>query len=139
MTGLLYLAVKALTFFVPIVVVWFFVLAILGPPDRQAPFATGEGLIAIIGGLGLGWCVNKWFTVPRWHQFCRYWARVCYCRIWRKELLPFLKQTRLPYGDFLDLLREAERDEIHCSGWINFYCRLDYGLAFVGLAQRYIF
>ena len=76
--------------------------------------------------------------LPNWYRFCRFWALKCYHQLWRTELVPFLRQTRLPYGDFLEVLQQAEHDEIHCSGWIAHFSRIDYGLAFVGLAQRYI-
>lgn len=137
-TGLLYLSLKGGIYVAAIALLWGGLYAVLGWLIRQDSRQNTAAALGIVGGAILGWCGDKWGMMPLWHKFCRYWALVCYRRVWRKELLPFLKQTRLPYGDFVHLLSQAERDDIHCSGWICYYCQLDYGLAFAGLAQRYI-
>lgn len=97
-----------------------------------------QWLAIFITGPAIGWILSRKLLTPGWHRFCRYWARVCYHRLWRRELVPFLKQTRLPYAELLEVWQEAEHGEIHCSGWINLYARNDYGLALMSLSQRYL-
>lgn len=140
-TGIIYLLLKVVTYILPVLLIgavmrW--LLPGVGLVYASNGAATLTLVVSIGGGFTAGWFLSKHVLLPNWYRFCRYWALVCYHQVWRMELVPFLRQTRLGYGEFLDVLSEAEHDDIHCSGWISHYSRIDYGLAFLGLAQRYI-
>ncbi len=139
-SGLLYLSIQALTFILALSLM-FGVGYLLYPSAKvagarvlQAHALLLAPAIAIMAGIAFSIRIVQ----PGWRRFCRYWARVCYVTIWRQELVPFLGQTRLDYGNFLEVLTAAEDESIHCSGWICHFCRADYALAFVTLGQRYI-
>ncbi len=100
-------------------------------------FAVVLRLVAVVISLGLGWVLDQYVGVPNYHRFCRYWGRVTYRNVWRPELVPFVKQLPLTYAELLEVLHAAEDNHLLCPGWINLFARIDYGLAFVGLAQRY--
>lgn len=139
---LIFLAGYALSFGAVYLLLWglmevWFAIPQSGPP-AAATGSTGKTVFWGFGTIVGGWLLGRRYFRPLWYRFCRYWAQVCYHHIWRPELVPFLRQTRLPYGDFLELVGAAESEDLHCSGWINHFTRNDYGLALLSMSQRYI-
>jgi hypothetical protein len=135
LSGWLYLLLKGGTYAFP--AIGLLSLSAWMIPDSLGVFKEGISVSLIAIGLGLGWLLDTKFSMPLWNRFCRYWARITYSHVWRPEVTGFLKQTQLPYFEFLDLLKAAEDENIHCSGWVSHIAQGDYGLALISIAQRY--
>jgi len=138
LSGIIHLCLLGIVYVGPCVLVASQIEMILPYVGSSPGVQLANWLVLLITGPVIGWVLSRKLLTPGWQRFCRYWARVCYHRLWRQELVPFLKQTRLPYAELLDVWGQAEHGEIHCSGWINHYARNDYGLALMSLSQRYL-
>ncbi len=65
-------------------------------------------------------------------------AQSCYRKVWRSELLRFVRSSHLPIDAIQEQLDGLEDDNITNDDWIALLMRDDYGLAFFSLAQRFL-
>lgn len=126
------------------VVVVTFPLSLLGAHSAYwADVAPMAGVLVGVVALAAYWVwlKPKYVDNARNHLAFRM-ARRCYNRVWRRDLLQFVKITHFPV-DVVENLIEAISsdvgdDELTYSFWVLLFLRQDFGIAFYGTAQQFM-
>jgi hypothetical protein len=123
-----------------VVVSVFAVISVWLEGQNQDQLATATILVMIGGIVGVGLAILKWvrpwLDQRIWFRLNEKFAKRCYNRLWRSELLDFQRRSHIPDRFFRALFAHFA-DRTATSSWVNQFVQQDFAPAMLAGAQRY--
>jgi hypothetical protein len=106
--------------------------------SSEADSVTGVVVLVLAGVVAAGVPYWLWPRVKQklWMPVRQQFAKKCYDRIWRREVVAFQRRSHLPDSFFRALFEHFAPMHQHTQ-WINFFVQQDYAPAMVAMAQRF--
>ncbi|WP_442481942.1 hypothetical protein [Aeoliella sp. SH292] len=121
-----------------VVLSWLFIAGLEAIESRQpwdVYFGFGGLIILILSGVA-AWFAKPWLDKKLWFPLNEEFARKCYDRMWRRELLDFQRRSHVPDRFFRALFAHFA-DRTATSSWVNQFVQQDFAAVMLAGAQRY--
>ena len=95
-------------------------------------------LLAGVAAFFLARIINRRAVTPLWHWYCYGKSVRCYRRLWRRELMRFLRQTHLPFHEVKNLIDAVDDPDLTIVAWVRVHFSTDYGLALFSSGLQFL-